>query len=173
MAKKKENKGIDPIAERARALNEQIATLQAQIKKLDSQLQHSPGKPKLRSTAIPHGATISRKTETTPPKKPASEPVFEEIKAPPPRTETEAPEMFNELGVRKYDLPALWARLRNLFASPSPGNPRLVNYLAAGGVQGLRPLRYEKRVARNRFIFLVIVLFFILLGVISLFVKYR
>jgi len=40
-------------------------------------------------------------------------------------------------------------------------------------VQGLRPLRYEKRVARNRFVALVIVLFLILLGVISLFVKYH
>ena len=43
----------------------------------------------------------------------------------------------------------------------------LVNYLAAGGVHGLRPMRYEKRVARNRFILLVVVLFLILLGVIS------
>ena len=29
-------------------------------------------------------------------------------------------------------------------------NPKLVNYLAAGSIQGLRPMRYEKRVARNR-----------------------
>ena len=46
-----------------------------------------------------------------------------------------------------------------------------MKYLAAGGVQGLRPMRYEKRVARNRFIVLVVVLFVILLGVISLFVR--
>jgi len=46
-----------------------------------------------------------------------------------------------------------------------------VNYLAAGGVHGLRPMRYEKRVARNRFILLIIVLFLILLGVISVFVR--
>jgi len=38
-------------------------------------------------------------------------------------------------------------------------------------VHGLRPMRYEKRVARNRFILLVIVLILISLGVISLFVK--
>ncbi len=123
MAKKKENKGTDPIAERARALNEQIATLQAQIKKLDSQLQNSPGKPKLRSTAIPHGATISRKTETTPSQKPASEPVFEEIKPPPPRTETEAPGMFNELGVRKYDLPGAVGAAPKPVHRPHPGQP--------------------------------------------------
>ena len=73
--------------------------------------------------------------------------------------------------MRKYDLPALWSRLRNHFRGPTTNNPRLVNYLAAGGVHGLRPMRYEKRVARNRFIALVIFLFLLLIGVISLFVK--
>jgi len=38
------------------------------------------------------------------------------------------------------------------------------------GVHGLRPMRYEKRVARNRFIALVIFLFVVLLCVISLFI---
>ncbi|MGO8764561.1 MAG: hypothetical protein ACLQSR_05410 [Limisphaerales bacterium] len=164
MAKKKENKG-DPISERARALNDQIATLEAQIKQLDSQLQSSSAKPRLRSTAIPHGATIPRKTaDNPPPKKIITEPVFEEIKPPSSRMEAEAPEMFNEMGVRKYDLPALWGRLRNLFAAPPAGNPRLVNYLAAGGVQGLRPLRIEKRVARRRFLVFAAALFLLLLG---------
>ena len=48
-----------------------------------------------------------------------------------------------------------------------------MSYLAAGGIQGLRPLRYEKRVARNRFIALVIVLLVILLGVFSIFLHNR
>jgi hypothetical protein len=43
-------------------------------------------------------------------------------------------------------------------------NPRLVTYLAAGGVRGLRPLRYEKRVARNRVILFAGILFALLLG---------
>jgi hypothetical protein len=175
MAAKKKAKSADPISERARALNDQIASLEAEIKKIDSQLHTSAAKPKLRSTAIPHGATIPRKTEIPQPQpKPvASEPVFEEIKPIAPRTEHETPELFNEMGVRKYDLPALWNKLRNFFNGPSASNPRLVNYLAAGGVQGLRPLRYEKRVARNRFIALVVVLFVILLGIISLIAKYH
>jgi hypothetical protein len=46
-----------------------------------------------------------------------------------------------------------------------------VNYLAAGGVHGLRPMRYEKRVARNRFILLVVALFLILLGIIWVFIR--
>jgi len=166
-------KKADPITDRARTLNDQIAALESEIKKLDTQLQRAPS-PKLRSTAIPHGDTIARKSAPSPAPVPAAhEPVFEEIssKSIAARAETESPDHYNELGVRKYDLPALWARLKNNFRGPASSNPRLVNYLAHGGVQGLRPMRYEKRVARNRFIALVVVLFLILLGVISLFVK--
>ncbi|MBU6409726.1 MAG: hypothetical protein KGR98_04995 [Verrucomicrobia bacterium] len=171
-SRRKERKtgGDDLISERARALGEQIATLQQQIKKLDSQLQTSTAKPRLRSTALPHGRTLARKPEPAPPK-PAAEPVFEEIKsAPPPAAD---PDLYNELGVRKYDLPGLWNRIRNHFRAPAASNPRLINYLAAGGVRGLRPLRYEKRVARNRVIAMAAFLFFLLLGIILIFMRHR
>jgi hypothetical protein len=164
--KGKKSAGDDPISERARSLNEQIATLESEIKKLDSQIQHT-STPRLRSTAIPHGATITRKTDPPPA---AHEPVFEEVKLLHTGDEVATPDQFNELGVRKYDLPALLNRIGRLFKRPTTNNPRLVTYLAAGGVHGLRPMRYEKRVARNRFIALVIFLFLVLLGVISLFV---
>lgn len=170
-------KKADPISDRARALNDQIAALESEIKKLDTQIQRAPV-PKLRSTAIPHGATVVRNAPEPPPPAPkpvTHEPVFEQINQKPiqARVETETPDHYNELGVRKYDLPALWTRLKNHFRSPTSSNPRLVNYLAAGNVHGLRPMRYEKRVARNRFIALVIVLVLISLGVISMFVRNR
>jgi hypothetical protein len=119
------------------------------------------------------GETISRPAEKSASvfvAKP-SEPVFEEVNRAKlaARDEGEAPELFNELGVRKYDLPALFNRLRNHFRGPTTSNPRLVNYLAAGGVQGLRPLRYEKRVARNRFFVLVL---FVVLGLLGLFLVF-
>jgi hypothetical protein len=164
----------DPISDRARTLNDQIAALESEIKKLDTQIQRAPS-PRLRSTAIPHGATLSHVSEkSAPAPKPAEhEPVFEEMSSQSisARAEAESPDHYNDLGVRKYDLPALWGRLKNHFHGPVSSNPRLVNYLAHGGVHGLRPMRYEKRVARNRFIALVIFLFLLLLGVISLFVK--
>ena len=166
-------KKADPISDRARTLNDQIAALESEIKTLDTQIQRAPT-PKLRSTAMPHGANVPHSVEPPPAPKPAThEPVFEKINQAPlqARADSESPDHFNELGVRKYDLPALWSRLKNHFHGPTSSNPRLVNYLAHGGVQGLRPMRYEKRVARNRFILLVIVLFLILLGVISMFVK--
>ncbi len=165
-------KKVDPISDRARVLNDEIAVLEAKIKKLDSQLQQNQSHPRLRSTALPHGATIHRVNEpapqvstTSPP--PAHEPIFEEVnqnRLHPPGGNGTTPEHYNELGVRKYDLPALLRRLRNQLSGPSTSNPKLVNLLAAGGVQGLRPLRYEKRVARNRFYFFSAVLFFALLG---------
>jgi hypothetical protein len=166
---KKKAKAVDPISDRARTLNTQIAALEAEIKRLDTQLQSTPA-PRLRSTAIPHGATIDRTHEPLP--VPAPEPVFEEIKPLPAHDETDAPDQFNELGVRKYDLPALIQRLRGRFSRPVASNPRLVTYLAAGGVRGLRPLRYEKRVARNRFIFFAGALFLLLLGVLFVYLRH-
>jgi len=164
-------KKVDPISDRSRALNEQIAALESEIKKLDGQIQRAPT-PRLRSTAIPHGATVARAHETAPPlpPQPVQEPVFETVKPMRDTSETGTPDQFNELGIRKYDLPALFDRIRNHFRRPTTNNPRLVAYLAAGGVHGLRPMRYEKRVARNRFVALIVVLFLVLLGVISLFV---
>jgi hypothetical protein len=175
----------DPISDRARALNEEIAELEAQIKQLDGKLQEKDSEdsgPRLRSTAVPQGATISH--APPPPEEPAApaaapvahEPIFEEVnqnllKSKPEATTT--PSHYNELGVRKYDLPALWQRIRNQFRGPSTTNPKLVSYLAAGGIQGLRPLRYEKRVARNRFIVLVVGLFLLLLGIILVFTKHQ
>ena len=166
---KRKGKPIDPISDRARALNDQIAALESEIKKLDTQLQHTTT-PRFRSTALPHGATIARAHEpVAPPPKPVHEPVFEEVKSLRADDETTTPDQFNELGVRKYDLPALLNRLRRQFSRPKAGNPRLVTYLAAGGVRGLRPLRYEKRIARRRFVVLVAILLVILLGILYTF----
>ena len=157
-------KKTDPISDKERALNQQIAALAAEIKKLDSQIL-KPTEPKYRSTAMPRGETIPRPAAKTP-QTPPLEPVFEEVSSAKINggLDPGSPEFYNELGVRKYDLPALFARIRNHFKGPSTSNPRLVNYLAAGGVHGLRPLRYEKRIARNRFIWLVVVVAVVLFG---------
>lgn len=155
----------DPISEKERALNAQIAALEAEIKKLDSAAAAKPAAPKYRSTALPRGETVARPVEKTPPAPPAG-PVFEEVSGAKINGghEPGSPEIYNDLGVRKYDLPALFNRVRNHFRGPSTSNPRLVNYLAAGGVHGLRPLRYEKRIARNRFVWLVVIVAAVLFG---------
>lgn len=173
------SKKFDPISDRARSLNEEICALEAQIKVLDGQLQRHQSQPRLRSTALPHGAKLNREVPVMPgstPARPAEEPIFEEVGQKLLEKRVESPntaEHYNELGVRKYDLPAFLHRLRNHLRGPSTTNPKLVSYLAAGGIQGLRPLRYEKRVARNRFILLVAFLFIILLGLVAVFVRRR
>jgi hypothetical protein len=176
------HKKADLIAEREKLLSEQLAAVEAQIKKL-SQLQvtappasaplaakpetvpppASKTQPRLRSTALPHGQNSAAPSA-------AAEPVFEEISqnqfkesAPGGSFEAEA------LGTRRTDLPALWDRIKNHFRGPSTSNPKLVSYLAAGSIQGLRPLRYEKRVARNRFIVLAAILALLLLGLFAVF----
>ncbi len=175
------NKKSDPVSERAQALNSEIEALEAQIKKLDDQLHRAPANPRLRSTAVPHGVTINHpynhaaSTECTPIAG-HSEPVFEEISQERITSRNEMPnskEYFNEFGVRKFDFPALIQGIRVFFTGPSTSNPRLVNYLAAGGVHGLRPLRKEKRVARNRFIFFSTLLFLGMFGIFYWYFRHR
>ncbi len=162
------HKKADLITERGRALSAEIAALEAQISKLSAKIEQNQTHPRLRSTALPHGATLLSHP-SLPPSPPVSrEPIFEEVdqnhlKA---RAEGEStPQHYNELGVRKYDLSAFLRRIKNHFRSPSATNPKLVSYLAAGSFQGLRPMRYEKRVARNRFLWLVVGLFLLLFGI--------
>ena len=154
------NKKADPISERARTLQEQISALESEITQLSTTLaQAAP--PRLRSTTMPDGQRLELRTAPR-------EPVFEEAlaaKAAPPEAES-TPAHFNELGVRKYDLAGTWRRFTNHVHGPPVNNPKLLSYLAAGSIQGLRPLRYERRVARNRVIALCLVLFIVVWGLV-------
>jgi hypothetical protein len=163
-------KKADPLSERSRALNSEIAALEAKIKALDSKLHDSPARPRLRSTALPHGSPMSVAPAS------AREPVFEpvdhhRVKAQPEPEPTPAP--LNELGVRKLDWAGAWRRLKNHFHGPPANNPRLINYLAAGSIHGLRPMRYEKRVARNRVIGLALILVVVLWGIAAFLWRHR
>jgi hypothetical protein len=155
----------DPISDRSRDLNAQISALESKISKLNQELHTNHG-PRVRSTSYPDGATVPAPAQQAKPH--GGEPIFEKVdqnpwKAPeePPTT----PQHYNELGVRKYDLLSVWDRVKKQFRGAPVANPKLVNYLAAGSIQGLRPLRYEKRVARNRFILLAAVFVLVLLGI--------
>lgn len=151
-------KKADPISDRSRALTAEIAGLEAKIKKLHQKTEPED-RPRLRSTAYPNGRT---------PPRPTGEPVFEPVDQNSLKSATEpltTAQHYNELGARKYDLPALIRSLKKHLHGPTSANPKLINYLAAGNIQGLRPLRYEKRVARNRFVALTIVLIIVLFGI--------
>ena len=85
------------------------------------------------------------------------------LKAAPDSRPTAVPR--NDLGAPKYDLTALCKRVKKYFSGPPAANPRLINYLAAGNVHGLRPLRKEKRIARNRFLTLALIFVAVLFGI--------
>src|SRR5205823_2710582 len=117
------SKKSDPIASKARELEEQIAAVQLQIKKLNRKLDkpepsprsvaptptshtnghdHAMGDPPLRSTALPHGARVAPNRSIAP-----REPIFESVDQGVPAAQSDPSQAhFNDLGVRKYDLPA-------------------------------------------------------------------
>lgn len=148
----------DPISGRSREVEAEIVRLERQIKRLSQQeAEHVPFQ---RSD---HGAG-------TPLAPTRGEPIFEDA-GPAAFTVTgakPAPQLYNEQGVRKYDLVALWQRMRARFSGNHDANRKLISYLAAGSIQGLRPLRYEKRVARNRALLFAGILFVIVLGIAAL-----
>ena len=81
----------------------------------------------------------------------------------------DAPGLYNEQGVRKFDLHGWWQRLKKTESIPEPTpNEKLVTYLAAGRNHGYTALRKETRVARNRFILLTLVLIAVLWSILSL-----
>jgi hypothetical protein len=165
------NKKADPLSDRAKMLNAEIAALEEKIRKLDQQSgnkQVNKSGARVRSTALPSGTTVAAA-----PKEP--EPVFEQVDHKPIKEMPYQPSP----AVRIHDLAAptqkvgFLDRLEQIFRPPPLSNPKLVNYLAAGSIQGLRPLRYEKRVARNRFLALAFVFVVVLFGICAALIRHR
>jgi len=165
-------KKADPISARSRQLTDRIAELESRIQQLSRQAE--PEDPRrIRSTAYPPGAPAHGRSGNGAPQ---AEPVFERVDqkqlkevANPPASDRH----YNELGARKFDLMEWAERIKRHFRGPPAANPKLVNYLAAGNIQGLRPLRYEKRVARNRFVALTLVLVVVLFGLFCFLARHR
>ena len=80
---------------------------------------------------------------------------------------------LDKRGVRKFDLLAFIHNLGENLTGPAGNNPAMAKMLAAGGIHGLRPLRKERRVARNRFLFLFFTLLLILWGVAYTYIRQR
>jgi len=159
-------KKSDPIASHARSLDAEIARLEKEIARLSTQ----PPRPSKTSAA-------PKSPSAPPPSAPvgmASDPAGAAPRAVPgPVTVPVDAEdaRYNAQGVRKFDVQALWLRVQKHFRGPTASNPRMVQFLAAGSVHGLRPLRYEKRVARNRFIGLFVLLLVVLFGLARVFFR--
>ena len=126
----------DPLKKRAKSVQNKLNELQAQIQELDE----SP-------------APESSKLHDLNQKKPSL----------PRRPSTIEKDQPLDTSVQRPE--KLWNRIiKNFRKPPVSTNPNMVNFLAAGSIQGIRPLRYERRVARNRFLAFTTVLVLILIG---------
>jgi hypothetical protein len=160
-------KKADPFSERSSQLTARIAELESKIQHLSQRTE--PEDPRrFRSTAYPPGAaSAARHSNGALNGGQNGDPVFERVDQ---KQLKEVPEPLplarhdKELGASKFDLWEWLEGIKKYFRGPPAANPKLVNYLAAGNIQGLRPLRYEKRVARNRFVALTMVLVIVLFG---------
>ncbi len=170
-------KKLDPIAAREQELEKKLAELRSQIKQLDAEARGVP-RPRVRSTARPNAPPPPpRPAVESPPPPPPADPVFERVELDHGKRKEPVVtrEHFNEQGLRKYDLLAAWQRVAGFFRkteTPS-SNPKLIKFLAAGRVDGLKTLRVEKRVARRRFIAFFVILLLLLLGIFSAFMRNR
>ena len=156
------NKKQDPISQRAKDLNSQIKKLEAQIQDLSVRAAHPEVSTDLNRASAESKRAIGSAHPTEDPAR--RDPVFEAVNQHRLQDLTPRPAQFNDLGVKKYDLPAAWRRLSEQMRGPSSKNPKLVDLLAAGAIQGMRPLRYEKRIARRRFVVFFILLLLVLWG---------
>ena len=85
--------------------------------------------------------------------------------------ERDCPGLYNDQGLRKFDLYGLWERLKQRESLPiTTPDEKVVTYLVAGRNVGYLALRKEQRVARNRFIILTLALIALLWTVLSLLV---
>ena len=161
------NKKANPISVRAKALNAEIASLESKVKKLAAELGQSQSPTRLGPPL--DASDHSRINHSTPAqavsRAPSPEPVFEDLGNHRPKSQpllASTPPGCDSAGVWKPGLFGALERLRDKLRGPPPSNPKLVNYLAAGSIQGLPPLRYEKRVARYRLLLLCLLLVLVL-----------
>ena len=129
----------DPLESRAKVLKARMADLESQIQQLD-QAGDEP------SAAPPSVHELKPGDEPLPPR--PSHPLSEQ-----------------PLGTSDPENETLWQWFSRRFRKPPiSSNPRMVNFLAAGSIEGLRLLRYERRVARNRFLAFSALLVLVLIG---------
>lgn len=176
----------DPLSARTQALSQEIARLEAEIAVLAEKkpakitpqasppvTEPNPAQPLSLSAPTQRfaGSPSSKPTPARPKRIALASIVAPEVapagvRPPAPAVTPPSPSdpHFNDLGVRKYDLLSAWRRLTHHLSGPTSNNPKMVHYLAAGSIQGLRPLRYERRVARNRFLAFLALLLLVLWG---------
>lgn len=153
---------IAELEQRRRALE---AALMAQNTEPEQRMSYGPTQPSASTHANPSAGTVLPRRAAAQPK-PDIALRFNPGRVPAAPAEQHNPEIISEVGVRRFDLVSLINRLTATLRKETSQNNRLVKYLASGSVEGLPVLRYEKRIARNRFIFTTLILAVVVLGII-------
>jgi hypothetical protein len=143
------SKNVDPIDARARDLERELAALDSEIAETDDE----EPRPAYRSTVVPGQGPVG------------GELIMEDydqstLKAPP----THLQEQFDSISSKPTGFRERFKRLKKEVGAAPVSNPKLVKLLSSGNIEGLQPLRYERRVARNRFLFLFFLLLLVLTG---------
>jgi len=164
-------KKIDPLKDREKNLASEIDQLEEQIRTLQGVLKSAESEPRVRQTALPSRANAARPGGSVepPPAGAPAEPVFEPVDQ--HRLQNSPANPFNEKHdprvLQREGATSFWERLHRYFRGPTSSNPKLVSYLAAGNIHGLQPLRYERRVARNRLLLWIGIIIVIFVGMLK------
>ncbi len=149
----------NPMIARTRELNAEIAALEVEILRLNESVDFSD--PRQIQTVLEEAGSM--------PADPFLKAEVELTKSIPIEPERNCPGLFNDQGLRKFDLAGWYRRLKRLEQQPTPTkNEQLVTLIAAGRHHGHTALRKDTRLARNRFILLALVLLAVLWSILSL-----
>lgn len=140
-------KQVDPIEQRAKDLEREMAELESELR------QAAEEEPAFRSSAYPDQSGGEKEL------------ILEDydqsqLKEPPSHIQEELDGVSSKpTGFREK-----FRRLKKEVGATPVSNPKLVKLLSTGNIRGLEPLRYERRVARNRFLFMLALLLLVLTG---------
>ena len=160
-------KKTDPIEQRVRDLERELAELTNEISRSEqAPREKSAAPPSFRSSFYP-GQSKPGKDEA---EQLLLDPNDQSVLREPIRY---LQEKLDGLSAKPTGLRAKLKELKeNVGASPA-SNPKLLKYLSTGNLEGLQPLRREKRIARNRVLFLTVLLALVLLGLASVLMENR
>ena len=165
------NKRTDPIKDRERDLTSEIRQLERQISALKGVLQASRDDAPDPETPVPAETNTPRSRPQESPKKAESgEMVFETVSARRLQGSNVNPfkDSHDPQALQREGSSTIIEKLLRYFRGPTSSNPKLVSYLAAGNIHGLQPLRYERRVARNRLLLWIVIIMVLIVGMLKM-----
>lgn len=151
-----------------RVIDRELAQLNKEISQLTRSLEEELKAVEEGRVEVVQPLIQSRVTQPLARKPATGDPIFVEMPGRDMSEPVTPKSYYNDLGMRKYDLLGIFRRMRNHVSGPPANNPKFIQYLAVGSVQGIRALRYEKRIARNRVIMSFLTLLAVIWGVLAL-----